>query len=400
MSVRTQGKLWGLAVACWLGGTAAACDRQVLLGHLSSPAGPESPVDAGGVPNPGDHQLHFRNDAILAIAPDPRAIQSADLDRDGQIDLIVAHGQAQLVRSFLGSGDGSFPRFYDTPCSDAVTGLVVADLNADRRPDLAVILATQGLVQVFAGLGDGSFTAARTYATGSGPLLAADFNGDGRPDLAVATASEVVVLLSGPLGVGFEAVTPSHYPIQGAASALAARDLNRDLFPDLVIAMGGMAALQVLINDGHGTFSISSTELGEPSSTIALVDLDASGLPKGVVTGASTLSLLYNQGGRLYQDSKFSVRYPVGRNPNWIVSADLDRDGHLDLLTGSADEPTLSVLYGSGTGDIGRLGTPLPIAAPAIALTIGDWNQDALPDLALVTATPAQLHVLIGLSQR
>lgn len=311
----------------------------------------------------------------------------------------MAHGQAKLVRSFLGSGDGSFPRFYDTPCSDAVTGLIVADFNADLRPDLAVILATQGLVQVFAGLGDGSFTAARTYATGSGPLLTADFNGDGRPDIAVATASEVVVLLSGPLGVGFEAVTPSRYPIPSAASALAARDLNRDQFPDLVIAMDGLAALHVLINDGHGGFRISSTELGEPSSTIALVDLDASGLPKGVVTGADTLSLLYNQGGRLFQDSKFTIRYPVGRNPHLLASADLDRDGHLDLLTGSADEPTLSVLYGSGTGDIGRVGAPLPIAAPATALTIGDWNQDAIPDVALVTPAPAQLHVLLGLGQ-
>ena len=399
MSIRCPARPWVLAIFSGLLGavTLPACEREVLLGYLSqTPATRDAGADSG----PGGDPLSFRAAGPLALAPEPQAMVSADLDRDGQLDLIVAHGSAKLVRTFLGSGDGTFPRAADTPCGDATAGLVVADFNADQRPDLAVILVSQGLVQVLAGRGDGTFTAARTYATGRGPLAAADLNGDGRSDLAVATASEVVVLLSGPLGVGFEPLTAARYPIPGAASALATGDLNRDHFTDLAVALGGLPALAVLRNNGSGGFSVSSTALVEPSQTVALVALDSSRAPKGAVTGASTLTLLENEGGRLSQDLKLVFRHPIGRDPQLLDSADFDLDGHLDLLAASASEPTLSFLLGSGTGDLRGPGATVRLAAPAAALSIGDWNRDAALDLAVVTGSPPQLHVLLGGGQR
>lgn len=397
MSIRCPARPWRLACCYVLLGITAlpACEREVLLGYLSQTPVPR---DAGADSDSGSagDPLRFRAAAPLALAPEPQAIRTADLDRDGQPDLIVAHGAAKLIRTFLGSGDGTFPRVADTPCGDAAAGLVVADFNADQRPDLAIILASQGLVQVLAGRGDGTFTAARTYATGRGPLAAADLNGDGRPDLAIATASEVVVLLSGPLGVGFEPLTPARYPIAGAASALAASDLNLDHFIDLAVALGGLPTLAILSNNGSGGFGLSSAALVEPSQTLALVALDGSGLPKGAVTGASTLTLLENQGGRLSQDLKLVFRYPIGRDPQLLDSADFDLDGHLDLLTASATQSTLSILMGSGTGDLRRLGATVRLAAPAAALSIGDWNHDAVLDLAVVSSSPPQLHVMLG----
>ncbi|HRI48730.1 MAG TPA: VCBS repeat-containing protein [Pseudomonadota bacterium] len=395
MSLRCPAGPWVLAFFYGLLGavTLPACEREVLLGYLSpTPASHDAGADSG----PAGDPLRFRTALSLALELEPQAIASADLDRDGQPDLIVAHGAAKLIRAFLGSGDGTFPRVADTACGAATAGLVVADFNADQRPDLAVSLVGPGQVQVLAGRGDGTFTAARTYATGSGPLAAADLNGDGRPDLAIATASEVVILLSGPLGVGFEPLTPARYPIAGAASALAAGDLNRDRFIDLAVALGGLPQLAVLSNSGSGGFSLSSAALVEPSQTMALVALDGSGAPKGAVTGASTLTLLENQGGRLTQDLKLGFRYPVGPDPRLLQSADFDLDGHLDLLTASASEPTLSVLFGSGAGDLRHAAATVRLAAPAAALSIGDWNHDAVRDLAVVTVSPPQLHVMLG----
>lgn len=404
MPVRSQRTPWMLAPVCWfacwsaVAATLPACSREVLLGHISEPPELGPPPDPGADFGSSAERIHFRSTQPLATAADPQAIQGADLDRDGRIDLIVAHGAAKLVRSFLGGGDGTFPRFFDTPCGDPVSDLAVADFNQDQRLDLAVMLATQGRLQVFAGSGDGTFTAARAYATGSGPLLATDLNGDGHLDIAVATAGEVVILLSGSLGIGFEPLTPSRIPLPSAASALAAADLNRDGFPDLTIAMGALPALRVLINDGSGSFRVSSPMLVEPAQTVALVALSAGGAPSGVVTGATTLSLLSNRGdGTLFQDLKIGIRYPVGPDPRRLASADLDRDGNLDLLTASASEATLSVLFGTGAGDIQRIGSTLRIAAPAAALAIGDWNHDATPDIAVATTTPPELQILVGL---
>ena len=118
-----------------------------------------------------------------------------------------------------------------------------------------------------------------------------------------------------------------------------------------------------------------------------------------VVTGATTLSILNNRDGILVQDLKLAISYPVGRDPRFLASADLDRDGNSDLVTSSGSENTLSILFGSGAGDVQRLGATLRIAAPAAALALADWNKDTIPDVALVTATPPELHLLIGATQ-
>lgn len=405
MPVRSQRSSWILAPLCWLACGSAlasalpACSREVLLGSIRVSPEPDASPDTGRDLASSPERVLYRGIQPLATAADPQAIQSADLDRDGRLDLVVTHGGAQLVRSYLGGGDGAFPRSYDTPCGDAVTSVAVADFNQDQRLDLAVMLATQGRLQVLAGRGDGTFTAARAYPTGSGPLLATDLNGDGRLDLAVATAGEVVILLGGPLGIGFEPLTPSRHPLPSAASALAAADLNRDRLPDLVVAMGGLPALRVLLNDGSGGFRASAPALVEPSSTLALVALDPASAPSAVVTGTANLSILSNRDGTLFQDLKLALFYPVGREPRRLTSADLDRDGRLDLLTASASEATLTVLFGTGAGDVQLPGATLRLAAPAAALAIADWNGDAVPDLAVVSSTPPELHLLIGLPQ-
>lgn len=404
MSVRSQHTPWRLASVCWFAAwsvfaAAPACSREVLLGQIGETADLAARPDPRADLELSAERLHYRSTQPLATAADPRAIQGADLDRDGQLDLVVAHGAARLVRSFLGGGDGTFPRVYDTPCADVATAVAVADFNQDQRLDLAVMLGTPGRLQVLAGNGDGTFTAARDYSTGSGPLLAIDLNGDGRVDVAVATASEVVVLWSGALGVGFEPLTPSRHPIPSAATALAAGNLDRDGFPDLVVAMSPLPALHILSNNGSGGFRVRSPMLLEPSQTIALVALDGSGVPSGVVTGATTLSILNNRDGILVQDLKLAISYPVGRDPRFLASADLDRDGNFDLVTSSGSENTLSILFGSGAGDVQRLGATLRIAAPAAALALADWNKDTIPDVALVTATPPELHLLVGATQ-
>ena len=65
---------------------------------------------------------------------------------------------------------------------------VAADLNSDGNPDLVTVNQYSNDVSVLLGNGDGTFQTPTTYPVGLDPVAVAvgDFNGDNRSDLAVA----------------------------------------------------------------------------------------------------------------------------------------------------------------------------------------------------------------------
>src|SRR5206468_3000161 len=74
----------------------------------------------------------------VATPAAPRALASADLDRDGRLDLLVANGTANTVSVMLGRGDLSFAPPIDYAMGAVPAGLVVADFEGDCWLDFVV----------------------------------------------------------------------------------------------------------------------------------------------------------------------------------------------------------------------------------------------------------------------
>jgi hypothetical protein len=133
----------------------------------------------------------------------PEKLALRDVDHDGARDLLVAdtadvadygsggEDHAAIVVS-LGRGDGGFSRPAEYDFGDmGPSALELADFNGDGNVDLLVASA-DGLY-LLQGNGDGSFGEAdeldATRRTGGALVAVGDFDTDGRPDLAVAAAS-------------------------------------------------------------------------------------------------------------------------------------------------------------------------------------------------------------------
>jgi Calx-beta domain/FG-GAP-like repeat len=80
--------------------------------------------------------------------------------------------------------------------------------------------------------------------------------------------------------------------------------------------------------------------------------------------------------------------YPVGPNPQAVVSGDFNSDGKLDLAVGNHDDRTVGVLLGDGLGGFGAARQSIVGTAGPVSLAVADFNNDGKLDLAVLTQDP------------
>jgi hypothetical protein len=141
-----------------------------------------------------------------SIGENANSVVMGDLNGDGHRDLAWSTGRG--VKVALNRGDGTFAPAADydagpvTMCPSVA--LTMADVNGDGDSDLLVLNDDCEVVTVIANRGDGTFTAPTVYEMEGYPYLpvTGDLNGDGRADLVVLISgfNYVTVLLSQPDG--------------------------------------------------------------------------------------------------------------------------------------------------------------------------------------------------------
>ena len=114
--------------------------------------------------------------------------QTADVNQDGILDIVVGRNFFNDVQILLGNGDFTF-NVQTIPNSSNARDIVAEDLNSDGFVDLVTTDQFQDdAARIFLGNGDGSFVTDQTFWIGALPsdLVSSDFNNDGLQDLATA----------------------------------------------------------------------------------------------------------------------------------------------------------------------------------------------------------------------
>ncbi|HLJ97755.1 MAG TPA: DUF4214 domain-containing protein [Gemmataceae bacterium] len=200
----------------------------------------------------------------------PTGIAVGDFRHTGHLDVAISHNGAKSGVTFLaGNGDRTFaaPVELAVPALTNAAAIAAADLEHDGSIDLAVVDSKQaGQVVVLHNDGKGNFTLLGTFNAGENPsaIAVGDLNGDGYPDIAVTNQSAsltsgnpgnlYVTVLFNQQGVRFNSTRLPNI-LSGTFSqpqSIAITDLNRTLFPAIVVSLSGAVDNFVTIQSLQG----------------------------------------------------------------------------------------------------------------------------------------------------
>lgn len=318
-------------------------------------------------------------------------LATADMDKDGDQDVITAEKQDGYVLIHPNEGGGKIgrPQRFKGPLSHRA--LCILDANQDGWPDVATV-TVMGKLCLFLNDQKGGLEQARVVRTGpmAHDVTPADLNQDGYPDLAVAVVNAHAVYIHW----GSAAGTYQRYTQLGGAygpRAVKVGDLNGDGRPDLVVG-GDDSRVYIHWNQGQGRFAPPiSLRSGSAIWALGLADFNQDGrLDIAAAAYHNKLLCMHlNQG-----DGRFAREQCVtsGDHNFDLVIRDFDLDGDQDVVTCSTVDQQINFHLNDGTGVIGERQN----------MDSGDWNaaiasadldQDGDWDLAVASINDSYLHI-------
>ena len=277
-------------------------------------------------------------------------LQVADLDNDGDLDVVTGGGSQLLVARNNGQGALAVQPVQATGAGGSLADLKVGDLTGDGTPDVVALFYGSGFfggssaVAVFPGLGNGQFAAGHFSAVSftTDELQLGDYDADGQLDVLTTSYDSPRLALTVLIGTGRG---PLRYPVTyqvstgfGDITTLNAGDYDGDGSLDVLLSQAtaptaarvvmlrnlgrpapiitglapaaGPVGTRVVIS-GSGFTSVRQVTFGGVAATEVVVLSDAqvvAVVPAGALTGAVVLSA---PAGAATSPSVFTVTGPL-----------------------------------------------------------------------------------------
>lgn len=310
----------------------------------------------------------------------PSDIIVQDANGDGHLDVFVQNDVPTDVALLLGDGTGTLGPPFRYGTAGSTGGLVVADVTEDGLPDLVVGGVGVDTISISPGLGGGEFVGSRRVGLSKNANTAAlaDFNNDGLVDIAGVSSAVTVAL-----NIGDDRwVQTSTHAIDGAFS-ISAGDFDGDGNQDLVAANVSSDDLSILYGLGNGDFEPEIRVVaGDRPTAVVAHDFNSDGRDDmAVVNELDADMLVYLSNGSGF-DAPLS--YDVSATPDFLIAEDITGDHIADLIVVHDDQGNIRLFEGHPFGAFFEL--PPVIVAPELAneVDVADVDQDGHADLVIL----------------
>ena len=348
-------------------------------------------------------------------------VELADLNGDGWVDLLFANGgnydqPGDPVASwaYLNNGDGTFADATTAILGDhALLTRVIRSADLDTDGDDDILLGTTYDTQSRLLLNDGGGAWADVTEThlpaaqlSAGDLRVGDVDGDRDLDIVIADWGD-----GGPVNEGgrvtlwlndsaahFTDATVERMPdtLVPFSWDLELVDIDNDWDLDVAASCKLCPGSHIFVNDGSGTFTDES-DARMPAFTnnyeFGPIDLDGDGyLDLVTINDGSptqfgfTEHVLRNDGTGSFEDvtdSWWGRDANTGWDDNGVVALDVESDGDADFIVGSLDGPD-RLLVNDGSGVLSLADDIFDAATPSrgsLGMALADFNGDGIIDV-------------------
>lgn len=267
----------------------------------------------------------------------PASIVAADLDGDGDVDFAAADSGANTLSWYENTaGDASTWTRTDVATTETgVRSVVAADLDGDG--DLDLLSAAEDLERVVWWSYDaatGFSTTPQVIASSLGAARSVypmDMDRDGDVDVLATAGTSLLWFENSSAGTAW--TSRSIDATLNAPNVAMAHDFDGDSDLDVVLSDGGGDTVYAFENQGSGTWVRVDIASADGPHSLGLVDLDADG--DGDLVGSATdddaVFWLEHPNAPWTDDWTFRDIQTSAGGARQVATADLDRDGDLDI---------------------------------------------------------------------
>ena len=302
------------------------------------------------------------------------SVFAADLDGDGDMDIVSASYNDDTIAWYENNGaaDPSFTAADIATSADGARSVFAADLDGDGDMDIVSASVNDDTIAWYKnnGAADPSWTAAdiATNADGAYSVFAADMDGDGDMDIVSASVNDDTIAWYENNG----ASNPSWTKAVIATSAdgpwsVYAADMDGDGDMDIVSASSYDDTIAWYENNGASDPSWTAADIAtsaDSATSVYVADIDGDGDMDIISSSQSDNTIAwYENNGAADPSWTASDIATSAAGAISVFGADMDGDGDMDIVSASANDDTIAWYENTGfsynyTWDVDSGSTP------------------------------------------
>ncbi len=295
---------------------------------------------------------------IATSAAGAISVFAADMDGDGDMDIISASYNDDTIAWYENNGaaDPSWTASDIATSADGARSVFAADLDGDGDMDIVSASVNDDTIAWYKnnGAADPSFTAADipTNADGAYSVFAADMDGDGDMDIVSASYNDDTIAWYENNG----ASNPSWTKAVIATSAdgpwsVYAADMDGDGDMDIVSASSYDHTIAWYENNGASDPSWTAADIAtsaELATSVYVADIDGDGDMDIISSSQSDNTIAWYENNGASDPSFTAADISTNVDGVSVFAADVDGDGDMDIVSASANDDTIAWYENTG----------------------------------------------------